>query len=300
MLDMGFHDQIVEIARFIPKRRQTLLFSATYTPAIRDLSRNFQINPVEITVESVHADTEIEQYFYEVDHKQRGRALSALLRHFRPESAVLFCNTKQLCDDVADALGAQGFYAQTLHGDMEQRDRDLVLLKFSNRSCPYLVATDVAARGLDIKDLAAVINVDVAFDPEVHIHRIGRTGRAGQKGLALSLCAPAEVQRANAIEALLGRPLLWQDLPLGNDGEKPEAPHMVTLNIGGGKRDKLRPGDILGALTGDAGLPGASIGKIDIGDQQTYVAVERAIAQKALKRLESGKIKGRSFRVRLA
>lgn len=300
MLDMGFHDQIVEIARFIPKRRQTLLFSATYTPAIRDLSRNFQINPVEITVESVHADTEIEQYFYEVDHKQRGRALSALLRHFRPESAVLFCNTKQLCDDVADALGAQGFYAQTLHGDMEQRDRDLVLLKFSNRSCPYLVATDVAARGLDIKDLAAVINVDVAFDPEVHIHRIGRTGRAGQKGLALSLCAPAEVQRANAIEALLGRPLLWQDLPLGDDGEKPEAPRMVTLNIGGGKRDKLRPGDILGALTGDAGLPGASIGKIDIGDQQTYVAVERAIAQKALKSLESGKIKGRSFRVRLA
>jgi ATP-independent RNA helicase DbpA len=300
MLDMGFHDQIVEIARFIPKRRQTLLFSATYTPAIRDLSRNFQSNPVEITVESVHADTEIEQYFFEVDHKQRGRALSALLRHFKPESAVLFCNTKQLCDDVADALGAQGFYAQTLHGDMEQRDRDLVLLKFSNRSCPYLVATDVAARGLDIKDLAAVVNVDVAFDPEVHIHRIGRTGRAGQKGLALSLCAPAEVQRANAIEALLGRPLLWRDIPLSNDGETPEPPRMVTLNIGGGKRDKLRPGDILGALTGDAGLPGASIGKIDIGDQQTYVAVERAIAQKALKRLESGKIKGRSFRVRIA
>lgn len=300
MLDMGFHDQIVEIARFLPKRRQTLLFSATYTPPIRDLSRNFQNNPVEITVESVHADTEIEQYFYEVDHKQRGRSLSTLLRHFKPESAVLFCNTKQLCDDVADALAAQGFYAQTLHGDMEQRDRDLVLLKFSNRSCPYLVATDVAARGLDIKDLAAVINVDVAFDPEVHIHRIGRTGRAGQKGLALSLCAPAEVQRANAIEALLGRALNWQALPISTDGDKPEPPRMVTLNIGGGKRDKLRPGDILGALTGDAGLPGASIGKIDIGDLQTYVAVERAIAQKALKRLENGKIKGRSFRVRIA
>ncbi|CBL45806.1 Superfamily II DNA and RNA helicases [gamma proteobacterium HdN1] len=299
MLDMGFYDQIAEIARFIPKRRQTLLFSATYTPAIRELSRNFQSNPVEITVESVHADSEIEQYFYEVDHKQRRRALSALLKNFKPESAVLFCNTKQLCDEVADALNAQGFYAQTLHGDMEQRDRDLVLLKFSNRSCPYLVATDVAARGLDIKDLAAVVNVDVAFDPDVHIHRIGRTGRAGQKGLALSLCSPAEVQRANAIETLLGRPLHWRDLPPSNDNETPEPPRMVTLNIGGGKRDKLRPGDILGALTGDAGLPGASIGKIDIGDQQTYVAVERAIAQKAVKRLQSGKIKGRSYRVRI-
>lgn len=299
MLDMGFHEQIVDIASYLPKRRQTLLFSATYTDAIRQLSRNFQQNPVEVTVESVHSHADIEQYFFEVEHRQRGRALNALLRHFQPASAVLFCNTKQACDDIADALNAQGFYAQTLHGDMEQRDRDQVLLKFSNQSSPLLVATDVAARGLDIKDLAAVINVDVAFDPEVHIHRIGRTGRAGQKGLALSLCAPAEVQRANAIEALQERPLIWKDVPAYSDNARPEPPRMVTLNIGGGKRDKLRPGDILGALTGDAGLPGSCIGKIDIFDLQAYVAVERSIAQKAQKRLEDGRIKGRSFRVRV-
>ncbi len=299
MLDMGFYDQIAEIARHLPQRRQTLLFSATYTGAIRELSKKFQKNPLEVTVESTHSHADIEQYFFEVDHKHREHAISALLRQYQPESAVLFCNMKQTCDDVAHALNSQGFYAQALHGDMEQRDRDLVLLKFANRSCPILIATDVAARGLDIKELAAVINVDIAFDPEVHIHRVGRTGRAGQKGLALSLCAPAEVQRANAIEALLGTPLKWKDVPSRADNAKPAPPRMITLNIGGGKRDKLRPGDILGALTGDAGLPGSAIGKIDITDLQAYVAIERGIAHQALKRIESGKIKGRSFRARL-
>lgn len=299
MLDMGFQDQILDIERFMPKRRQTLLFSATYPNEIRELSRQFQHEPIEVTVEAMHTDTQIEQYFFEVEHRQRGRALSALLRHYQPASAVLFCNTKQACEEVADDLHAQGFYIQALHGDLEQRDRDQVLLQFANQSCPLLVATDVAARGLDIKDLAAVINVDLAFDPEVHIHRIGRTGRAGQTGLALSLCSPAEATRANAIEGALQRPLVWKDIPPQTGSERPAPPRMVTLNIGGGKKDKLRPGDILGALTGDAGLPGTQIGKIDIFDLNAYVAVDRAIAQKALQRLENGRIKGRSFRVRL-
>ncbi|HET8706720.1 MAG TPA: ATP-dependent RNA helicase DbpA, partial [Pseudomonadales bacterium] len=178
MLDMGFHDDMVEIMQHAPAQRQTLLFSATYPKEIRALSKNFQRNPVEVTVESVHSSAHIEQHFYEIDSKNRLHALKSLLLHFQPASCVLFCNTKQRCDDVMTELANDGFSVLALHGDLEQKDRDQVLVRFANGSCPLLVATDVAARGLDIKDLAAVINVELAFDPEVHIHRIGRTGRA--------------------------------------------------------------------------------------------------------------------------
>jgi ATP-independent RNA helicase DbpA len=299
MLDMGFHDQISEVARYLPRPRQTLLFSATWTDDIRTLSRRFQHQPREVTVDTVRTQTDIEQYFFELDGQTRPAAVITLLLHYRPDTAVIFCNTKLACDEIADALNNAGFHAEALHGDMEQRDRDRVLLMFSNRSQPILVATDVAARGLDIKDLACVINADMAFEPEVHIHRIGRTGRAGQKGLALTLCSRSDVQRANALESATDQALDWQSLPFHRTGETPPPPAYTTLNIAGGKRDKLRAGDILGALTGDAGLPGSAIGKIDIQDVQSFVAIQRDMAQKALRRLESGRIKSRSFRVRL-
>ncbi len=310
MLDMGFHDSIVDVLQHAPPKRQTLLFSATYPDEIRTLSKKFQREPVEITVESVHADAQIEQIFFEVEKSQRAQAVIALLQHYlyrdaQPGSAVLFCNTKIACDELTATLHAAGFHARALHGDLEQRERDQVLVQFANQSCPLLVATDVAARGLDIKDLAAVINVELAFDPEVHIHRIGRTGRAGQSGLALSLCAPNEVHRANAIEDYLqqqpgnaGAKLQWRDVPPVDSMNIP-APAMATLNINGGKKDKLRPGDILGALTGDAGFAGTQIGKIAIFDMQSFVAVERSIAEEALMRLRNGKIKGKSFKLRL-
>lgn len=304
MLDMGFHDSIADIARLSPSKKQTLLFSATYPDEIRALSRNFQKNPVEVTVESVHADTQIQQCFFEVEKGKRVPAVMALLNHYlyqsaEPESAVLFCNTKLACDEVAAELRDQGFHALALHGDLEQRERDQVLVQFANRSCPLLVATDVAARGLDIKDLAAVINVELAHDPEVHIHRIGRTGRAGQTGLALSLCTPNEMHRANAIEDYQQQSLQWSSLP-GTAAPVPmPLPTMVTLNINGGRKDKLRPGDILGALTGDAGFPAAQIGKIAIFDTQAFVAVSYAIGRDVVQALQGGKIKGRIFKVRL-
>lgn len=298
MLDMGFHDSMVEIIQHTPKQRQTLLFSATYPKEIRELSSNFQNNPVEVTVESVHAANHIEQHFYEIDGRNRVAALKTLLLHFQPSSCVMFCNTKQRCDEVMNELADAGFSVLALHGDLEQRDRDQVLVRFSNGSSPLLVATDVAARGLDIKDLAAVINVEIAFDPEVHIHRIGRTGRAGQTGLALSLCAPGEVTRANAIQDLQQQALRWEDLPAVPADAKASPPRMATIAILGGKKDKLRPGDILGALTKDAGLPGDQIGKIDIFDTQAYVAVDRKIISIALKKLESVKIKGKVFKMR--
>lgn len=304
MLDMGFHDSIIEVVNFVPPKRQTLLFSATYSDEIRKLSRSFQKNPVEVTVESVHAETQIEQHFFEIERGQRAQAVVALLHHYlyqaaEPESAVLFCNTKIECDQIAGYLREQGFHALALHGDLEQRERDQVLVQFSNRSCPLLVATDVAARGLDIKDLAAVINVELSHDPEVHIHRIGRTGRAGQTGLALSLCTPNEVHRANAIEDYQQQKLQWSALPTTAAPAAMPLPKMVTINISGGRKDKLRPGDILGALTGDAGFAGMQIGKIAIFDMQAFVAVDHAIAREAVQKLQSGKIKGRTFKVRL-
>ncbi|QXI33410.1 ATP-dependent RNA helicase DbpA [Pseudomonas promysalinigenes] len=299
MLDMGFFDAIASIIGKTPARRQTLLFSATYPAGIEQLAADFMRKPQQVKVESLHADNQIEQRFIEIDPQQRLEAVTRVLGHYRPQSCVAFCFTKQQCEDVVAHLTAKGIVAQALHGDLEQRDRDQVLTMFANRSSSVLVATDVAARGLDIDGLDMVINVELARDAEIHVHRVGRTGRAGEKGIAVSLVAPAEGHRAQAIETLQKTPLRWDQLDsLKNKGE-PLLPLMSTLCIGAGRKDKLRPGDILGALTGDAGIPGKQVGKIAIFDFQAYVAVERPLAKQAMQRLNSGKIKGRALKVRI-
>jgi len=299
MLDMGFYDAIAEIIGQTPSRRQTLLFSATYPSSIKQLSATFMRDPQQVKAEALHDDAQIEQRFYEIDPENRMDAVVHVLASFRPESCVAFCFTKQQCQELVDQLSAKGISAMALNGDLEQRDRDQVLAMFANRSLSVLVATDVAARGLDIDALDMVINVELARDSEIHIHRVGRTGRAGRKGIAISLVAPAEAHRARAIEERQKAPLNWQ--PLGQlkaqPGE-PLQPPMTTLCIGAGRKDKLRPGDILGALTGDAGIPGTQVGKIAIFDFQAFVAVERGVAKQALNRLNSGKIKGRSLKIR--
>ncbi|HDS1816475.1 TPA: ATP-dependent RNA helicase DbpA [Pseudomonas putida] len=300
MLDMGFFDAIASIIGKTPARRQTLLFSATYPAGIKQLAADFMRNPQQVKVESLHTDNQIEQRFIEIDAQQRLEAVTRVLGHYRPQSCVAFCFTKQQCEDVVAHLTAKGIVAQALHGDLEQRDRDQVLAMFANRSSSVLVATDVAARGLDIDGLDMVLNVELARDAEIHVHRVGRTGRAGEKGVAISLVAPAEGHRAQAIEALQKSPLRWDQLDsLKNKGGEPLLPVMSTLCIAAGRKDKLRPGDILGALTGDAGIPGKQVGKIAIFDFQAFVAVERALAKQAMQRLNSGKIKGRALKVRI-
>ncbi|MCP3789595.1 MULTISPECIES: ATP-dependent RNA helicase DbpA [Pseudomonas] len=300
MLDMGFFDAIASIIAKTPARRQTLLFSATYPSSIKQLAADFMRDPQQVRVESLHTDNQIEQRFIEIAPEQRLEAVTRVLAHYRPQSCVAFCFTKQQCEDVVAHLTAKGIVAQALHGDLEQRDRDQVLTMFANRSSSVLVATDVAARGLDIDGLDMVINVELARDAEIHVHRVGRTGRAGEKGIAVSLVAPAEGHRAQAIEALQKSPLRWDLLDsLKNKGGEPLLPVMSTLCIAAGRKDKLRPGDILGALTGDAGIPGKQVGKIAIFDFQAFVAVERALAKQAMQRLNSGKIKGRSLKVRI-
>ena len=303
MLDMGFFDDIATVVRQAPKDRQTLLFSATYPEGIEKLATQFMRVPQQITVKAPVAESTIEQRFYEVERGNRLETVGLLLAHFRPTSTIAFCNTKQQCNDLVALLQAQGFVAMALHGDLEQRERDQVLAQFANRSCSVLVATDVASRGLDVKELDVVINVDITPDPEVHVHRIGRTGRAGEKGVALSLASMNEMGAVGKIEQYQNAPSVWfkrEELPPTGQGRL--LPPMVTLQIAGGRKEKIRPGDVLGALTSTDGGPAYTreqIGKIQVTEFCTFVGVERSIAKDACAKLNAGKVKGKSVRARL-
>ncbi|MEO5595637.1 MAG: ATP-dependent RNA helicase DbpA [Lysobacteraceae bacterium] len=295
MLDMGFEPAIREIVKMMPRQRQTLLFSATWPDAMRAISKRIQRDPVEVTVD---AQTDaIAQRFFEIAETRRIDALVAVLLEQSVESALVFCNTRKDVAEVAEALVKRGFSALALHGELDQREREEVLVRFANRSCSVLVATDVAARGLDIKELPLVISYELPTDADAHVHRIGRTGRAGEAGLALHLVAPREIPRANLIETALGQPLRWQGLTFTSTNSPPE-PMWSTVVIDAGRQDKLRPGDILGALTGDAGLEREAVGKIDIFATRSYVAIGQAQAAPAMQCLQAKGIKGRKFRLR--
>ena len=300
MLDMGFMEDIAKVVKQCAKDRQTLLFSATYPEGIAKLASQFMRNPQTVTVQAQHSATKIRQVFVQVKEGERLNAVSQVLSHFRPESTLAFCNTKQQCRDLVAVLQAQGFSALALYGELDQRERDQVLIQFANRSCSVLVATDVAARGLDVAQLEAVINVDVTPDSEVHIHRIGRTGRGDAEGLAISLASMDEMGSVGKIELLQGRESVWMPLasltPAAGDVLRPP---MATLQIVGGRKEKIRAGDVLGALTGEAGFTREQVGKINVNEFSTYVAVERSIAKQAVDKLSSGRVKGRSVKVRL-
>ncbi|MFN7136162.1 MAG: ATP-dependent RNA helicase DbpA [Thermomonas sp.] len=303
MLDMGFDEPIRALARRTPKDRQGLLFSATFPDAIRTLATAMLREPVEVSVGGGAQPATIEARFFEADPARRAPQLAALLLQFNPASTVVFCNMRKDTEEVVGSLAHYGFDALALHGDMEQRDREEVLVRFSNRSCNVLVASDVAARGLDIDDIGAVVNYELPTDADTYLHRIGRTGRAGRDGLALSLVAEKERGRAALIEERMlangaGQPIRFERIaPL--DGKPRGVPQaaMATLRIDAGRTDKLRPGDIVGALTGEAGLHKDAIGKIDVYPTRSYVAIARAQAGRALERLRAGKIKGRRLRI---
>jgi ATP-dependent RNA helicase DbpA len=299
MLDMGFEEAIDDIVKRISKHHQTLLFSATYPDAIRAVSGRVQRDPVTVTVEEKHDENTIEQRMIEVEPANKPDVLSRILTHEKPDATLVFCNMRKDTETLAAELDRRGFSPLALHGDLEQRDRDEVLVRFANRSCNILVATDVAARGLDIIDLPLVISYDVAHDADTHTHRVGRTGRAGAKGLAITLVGSREQPKIRAIEERLGGPMLrYPAKPVGDGRKVLNLAPMKTLVIDAGRQDKLRPGDILGALTGDAGLDAKDIGKIDVYATRAYVAISRDLANRALERLRAGKIKGRNFRVR--
>ena len=299
MLDMGFLDDIVSIIEATPEERQTLLFSATYPSDIQQISSRFQRAAVEVKVDSTHDEQHISQQFYICSGTKKLEALSRLINHHAPRAAVIFCNTKAVVREVAAYLVDHGNSALALHGDLEQRDRDQVLVQFKNQSSRLLIATDVAARGLDIDDLPTVINFDLPRDPDQYTHRIGRTGRAGKTGLALSLFAENERYKLDVIAADHDRAVMFEAIEtLPATGEPMPPPEFVTLCIAGGRKQKVRPGDILGALTSAGGVDGKAVGKINVMDNVAFVAVRSKSAKPALLQLQSGKIKGRKFKAR--
>lgn len=298
MLDMGFEEDIRAISKRMPKQRMGLMFSATFPEAIRALGKALLQNPVEVSVDSVESTPDIKARFIHTDAEKRMPQLAATLMHYRPQSTVVFCNMRRDTEEVVRSLAHYGFSALALHGDMEQRDREEVLVRFGNRSCSVLVASDVAARGLDIDIIDAVVNYELPSDADTYLHRIGRTGRAGRSGLALSLVSDGEDNRARVIDLHLGKATEWESIPAleGRPRAVPQAP-MVTLRLDAGRTDKLRPGDIVGALTGDVGLKKEAVGKIDVFATRSYVAIAHPQAGQTLEKLRQGKIKGRKVRV---
>lgn len=308
MLEMGFQEDMEKILNELPKARQTVLFSATYPQTIESLSRTYQQNPARVTIKAApQAESPIRQVFFEATAEVKFKGLLWLFEQHKPESSIIFCNFKSSVIDLAQSLTEAGISTSSIHGDLEQSDRDRVMAKFRNKSIRVLVATDVAARGIDVENLDIVFNFELPSQPEVYVHRIGRTGRAGQKGLAISLISSREKAKLSAIEKYtktrIEEKILAnvQDLDVGQFKKSiQQTAEMATLFISGGRKEKMRPGDILGALTGEAGkLQGSDIGKIEIHDHFSYVAVTKDISHTALLRLRAGQIKGRKFRIEL-
>jgi ATP-dependent RNA helicase DbpA len=298
MLEMGFIDPVSQIIRATPTWRQTLLFSATFPESVRAMSATFQRDALQVAAPVVDATAQVTQLLYEVGATDRTAALLQILRHHQPTSAVIFCNHRETCDSVAERLAGAGFAAVALHGGMEQHDRNTVLLLLRHGSVRVVIATDVAARGLDIEELGAVVNYELPREEDAFVHRIGRTGRAGHHGLAISLIGAGD--RA-ALQQLQRGPLHRTGLtPLPEAAAaQPAPPAMVTIAIQGGRDQRLRPGDIVGALTTAIGIPAAEIGQISITDRLSFVAVTAAVGPQALAGINGGPIKNKRFRAYL-
>ena len=309
MLDMGFQEDMEAIIAAAPSKRQTVLFSATFPASIETMSRAFQTRPVRVTIaEEPETSAAIRHLLYEVETEHKRQTLVALLAQYEPEACLIFSNHKAACTEIAEMLSRSGISVGCLHGDLEQGERDREMAKLRNRSIRALVATDVAARGIDVADLDIVFNVDLPAKPEIYVHRVGRTGRAGKSGLAISFATHRERAKVEAIEAMIAAPLERGQFSAANkrpssqakDASRPQEAAMLTLYVSGGRKEKLRPGDILGALTGEAGgLAAGQIGKIETHDHFTYVAVARSVGKQALISLQNGRIKGRKFQVEL-
>ena len=295
MLDMGFVEEIQKVISYVPKQRQTLLFSATFPDEIEDLAHSIQNNPINIKTITKESANKVSQYFYETPSRQKLQTLVKILGKYKPTNVIVFCNTKIQTNEIAKELRSKNIDALAINGDLEQYERVDVLVQFMNKSCCILVATDVAARGLDIKELSMVVNYDLPNSKETYTHRIGRTARAGQEGIAVTMFDEDEIDRVSEYKD--DSQIFENTKSLKIDKNFSMTPKNVTLVIEGGKKNKIRAGDILGAITKDAKIPGSSIGKIDIFDRQSYVAIEKNEIQNAYNLLKDSKIKGKNFSI---
>jgi len=292
MLDMGFGDDILKIVSNLPKKRQNLLFSATYPDNINKLTSIILNNPIKVEIEEIDKHLDIEERGFKSNNKDK--TLIQILQSFKPSLALIFCATKVKTTELSDTLHAKGFDVATLNGDLEQYERQEMLLQFANGTLPILVATDLASRGLDIEGIDIVINYDIPMKPQDYTHRIGRTGRADAKGLAITICDDYAIRKLEFI-----RPSLVVE---DTDQLRPDKNFLLqgkyaTICIDGGKKKKLRAGDILGTLCKDIGLDVKDIGKINVYDRNSFVAIDKSVIKKAYNGLKNGKIKKRKFRV---
>ena len=292
MLDMGFADDILKLVSNLPKNRQSLLFSATYPENIDKLTKVILKDPIEVKMESQEEQVKIEEHAYSTENKDK--ALITTLQHYQPSLAIIFCNTKVKTVEVSNMLESKGFDVATLNGDLEQYERQEMLLQFANSSLPILVATDLAARGLDIKAIDMIINYDIPMKTQEYTHRIGRTGRADKSGLAITLCDKSGERKLSEVKPELKIETLDNLRPNKNFYLQGS---VGTLCIDGGKKKKVRAGDILGTLCKDIGIENKLIGKINITATHAYVAIDKSIIKKAFNGLKNGKIKGKKLRV---
>ncbi len=366
MLNMGFREDIETILQDVPEERQTVLFSATMPKPIMDIAKTYQKNAEIIKVVKKELTVpKIEQFYYEVKPKNKEEVLCRLLDMYDPKLSLIFCNTKRQVDELVSELQGRGYFAEGLHGDLKQQQRDRVMNSFRNGKTEILVATDVAARGIDVDDVEAVFNYDVPQDDEYYVHRIGRTGRAGRNGRAFTLVVGKEVYKLKDIQRYCKTKIMVQPIPSINDvtavkaekvldkvattianedlskmidliearvntedynsldvaaaflklamgdddnhadeiksyedfGDTGAEAGMVRLFINIGKKQNARPGDILGAIAGETGMPGKLIGSIDMYDKYTFVEVPREYASEVIQVMKEAKIKGKSINI---
>ena len=366
MLNMGFREDIETVLEYIPEERQTVLFSATMPKPILEITKKYQKDAVTIKVVKKELTVpNIEQYYYDVKRKDKVEVLSRLLDVYDPRLSLVFCNTKRMVDELTNALQGRVYFAEGLHGDMKQMQRDRVMNHFRNGKTEILVATDVAARGIDVDDVEAVFNFDLPQDDEYYVHRIGRTGRAGRTGRSFTFVKGKEVYKLKDIQRYCKTKILAQKIPSMEDvvqvrlekimdhigtvieeedltsmvnmiekqvnesdytamdiaaaflklallGEEENAQKsmenfefgdtgaeegMVRLFINIGKKQHVRPGDILGAIAGESGMSGDLVGAIDMYDKYTFVEVPREYGKEVLRAMSHSKIKGKSINI---
>ena len=320
MLDMGFLEQVETIIKLLPRTRVTMLFSATMPDKIGDICSKYMIHPMQIQVDSEQpAGLQIQQGYYEVEEYNKFNLVTKIIYSSRPESCILFCNTREKVDTLFEKMEREGFSCGNLHGGMEQKERLQTIQNFKRGAFPFLIATDVAARGIHIDGISLVINYDIPLDQESYVHRIGRTGRAGNVGAAVSFVTIDDLNALHDIEEYIQYKIPKQHYPTmedvatgkelfqRNSTEKPvlKADKSQALNreitrirINAGKKNKMRPGDILGAMSSIAGVSGQDIGVIDIQDTCSYVEILGDKGNLVIEALQHTKIKGKIYSIK--
>ena len=315
MLDMGFIEQVEAIIDLLPQNRVTMLFSATMPEKIEEICKKYMRQPEKIELKAKHATVEkIEQWYYEVEDKNKFSVLKSIVYTQKPESCILFCNTREKVQELLEEMKRERFHCAALHGGMEQGSRLNTVQRFKRGEFHFLVATDVAARGLHIDDVSHVINYEVPMENESYVHRVGRTARAGKEGTAITLCTKRELRFLREIEEYIQYQIEKREIPtvkevaLGIEEfedlikSKPQAKadkaerlnrEITKIRINSGKKSKMRPGDILGAITSIEGISADDIGIIDVQDTCSYVEVFGRAGDTVARKLPEIKIKGK-------